>query len=273
MTDPFIAREAGRTAFGLDPAGYHASRPGYPAWVFEVLQAQCRLGPDTAALEIGAGTGKATRHLLDLGARPLTAVEPDPRLASFLSAANPDPALTVMVSTFEQAELGTGAYDLAVSATAFHWLEEDAALAKIARLLRPGGWWAAFWNVFGDDKRPDPFHEATRELLAGPSSPSTGERDVPFALDTEARLSAIRTTGAFDFAEGMMRDWSLTLDAEQVMGLYATYSNINLRPDRDAILAELGRIARDDFVGRVTRNMTTSLFIARRADPVLSLSG
>jgi hypothetical protein len=59
-----------------------------------------------------------------------------------------------------------------VSATAFHWLDEDPALVKIASLLRPGGWWAAIWNVFGDDSRPDPFHEATKELLEAPSSPS-----------------------------------------------------------------------------------------------------
>ena len=42
------------------------------------------------------------------------------------------------------------------------------------------------------------------------------------------------------------------------------YSNINIRPDREAVLAELGRIARDEFRGRVTRNMTTSVYIARR---------
>jgi hypothetical protein len=36
------------------------------------------------------------------------------------------------------------------------------------------------------------------------------------------------------------------------------------RPDREAVLAELRRIARDQFQGRVTRNMVTSLYVARR---------
>jgi hypothetical protein len=49
------------------------------------------------------------------------------------------------------------------------------------------------------------------------------------------------------------------------MALYGTYSNVNVRPDRDAVLAELGRIARDEFGGRIIRNMTTSLYVARRA--------
>jgi len=57
--------------------------------------------------------------------------------------------------------------------------------------------------------------------------------------------------------------WTLTLDAEQTVALYATYSNINIRPDKDAVLAELGRIARTEFGGRVTRNIVTSIYIAR----------
>ncbi len=157
------------------------------------------------------------------------------------------------------------AFDLGVCATAFHWVEEDAALAKIARLLRPGGWWAAFWNVFGDDSRPDPFHEATRDLLGEPSNPAAGERGIPFGLDAEARLAALQRSGAFDIVDTRMSRWSLVLDPDQTVALYATYSNINARPDREAVLAELRRIARDVFGGRVVRNMTTSLYVARRA--------
>jgi SAM-dependent methyltransferase len=203
--------------------------------------------------------------MLDLGANPLIAVEPDSRLAEFLRKNNPDPALTVIISAFEDADLEECAFDLGVSATSFHWLEEDAALKKIARLLHPGGWWAAFWNLFGDDSRPDPFHLATKELLDGPASPSAGERGLPFGLDGEARLAALRGSGAFEVAESQTHTWSLALNAEQTVSLYATYSNINVRPDREAVLAELGRIAHEEFGGSVVRNMTTALYIARRA--------
>src|ERR1700761_1436733 len=72
----------GRVAFGEDPDSYHATRPAYPAWVFEVLRERCHLTPGTSTFEIGAGTGLATRPLLDLGANPLLAIEPDPRLAA-----------------------------------------------------------------------------------------------------------------------------------------------------------------------------------------------
>ena len=64
---------------------------------------------------------------------------------------------------------------------------------------------------------------------------------------------------AFDSVEHRTSAWSLILDPEQTVALYATYSNISIRPDREAVLTELGRIAHDEFHGRVTRNMVTSL--------------
>jgi SAM-dependent methyltransferase len=264
MKESPMDRQFGRQAFGSDPRSYHAARPAYPDWVFEILRERCGLEPKVTVFEIGPGTGTATRRLLELGANPLVAVEPDDRLASFLRETIGDAALTVVNSTFEEAALREASFDLGLSATAFHWLDEDLAVAKVAKLLRPGGWWAMVWNVFGDQHRPDPFDEATKILLDSPVSPSAGTGDVPFALDAEARLAALKRTHAFDSIEYQTTPWSLILDPDQTVALYATYSNINIRPDREAVLAELGRVARDQFHGRVIRNMITSLYVARR---------
>lgn len=264
MAKPLIDLNFGRQAFGLDPLNYHTARPAYPYWVFKLLRERCALKKDTAVFEIGAGTGLATEHLLQLGANPLVGIEPDDRLAGFLRNNLPDKALTVVHSTFEDVVLKDNSFDLGFCATAFHWLNEDTALKKIAGLLRPGGWWAMVWNVFGDSHRPDPFHEATRLLLDGPSSPSEGSGNLPFALDVESRLAAMERTQYFDAIEHKTSQWSLILNPDQTVALYSTYSNINIRKDREEVLAELGRIARDQFGGRVTRNMSTSLYIARR---------
>jgi phospholipid N-methyltransferase len=82
MAESGIDRSFGRRAFGTDPASYHSVRPPYPEWVFETLVERCGLTDGTAAFEIGAGTGTATRRLLDLGASPLIAIEPNPSLAA-----------------------------------------------------------------------------------------------------------------------------------------------------------------------------------------------
>ena len=264
MNKPVIDQKFGRQAFGGDPAGYHAARPPYPDWVFETLIAHDCFATGNATFEIGPGTGIATHKLLHIGADPLIGIEPDIRLATFLQNSIGRTELNVITETFEDSVLEDHSFDLGFCATAFHWLNEDTALAKVASLLKPGGWWAMVSNNFGDHLTPNTFHEATKLLLGGPSSPSEGATGIPFALDTEARFAALNRTGAFDLMEHRMDRWSFVLDPEQVVALYSTFSNITIRPDKEAVLSELGRIASDEFGGRVTRNIVTTLYLARR---------
>ena len=262
-----IARSFGRQAFGEDPANYDAARPDYPDWVFEILRERCGLGPGCATFEVGAGTGKATRALLAAGADPLFAIEPDARLAGYLRASLVSPALQVVNATFESAEPPRASFDLGLAATSFHWIDALKGLNKVAALLRPGGWWAMVWNVFGDDDRPDPFHEATDALLNdGPKSPSQAAQGTANALRTNDWLSAFGRCGAFEDIASRIERWELVIDPDQVVALYSTYSNIAAYPadERREVLAELRRIAADTFAGRVVRNMVTILYTARK---------
>ena len=182
---------------------------------------------------MGAGTGTATRPLLERGAQPLIAVEPDARLAAHLRRHAGAAGLTIVEAPFEDADLPTGAFDLGVCATAFHWLDEARALAKVATLLKPGGWWAMVWNVFGDPDRDDAFHEASRALLEdGPRSPGNGgPGGVPFALHVNDRRSAFGRRLEFADLTCERQSWDLVLDPDQVVALYATYSDITARPE------------------------------------------
>jgi SAM-dependent methyltransferase len=215
--------------------------------------------------EIGPGTGLATRRLLEAGAR-VVAIEPDARLAARLKECSPE--VTIVNATFEDATLDAGTFDLGCAATSFHWMEQLPALAKVATLLRRGGWWAAWWNVFGDLERPDPFHDATQVLLAPmQTTPSSNpNRKHPFALDNEARLADLGADRLFeDIAVEQLR-WTLVLDPGQVRALYATYSQFSVlaEAERDRILDGLAEIAAREFGGRVERNMVTAMYTAQR---------
>jgi ubiquinone/menaquinone biosynthesis C-methylase UbiE len=265
-----LARSAGRTAFGLDPAGYDAARPGYPKEVYSILTTRCGLRPGRRIFEIGGGTGLATRELLRLGADALTIVEPDARLAHYLedSLGRQRRKVSIVVAAFEEADLPASSFDLGVSATAFHWMNERTALRKVARLLKPGGWWAAWWNVFGDASRPTPFHRALdplfRELPASPSSEPSNR--VPFAVDQQARERALENAGTFCRTSSTIVRWSLPLDTPRLTALYATYSPISTLPARKRrwFLSELGKIANERFGGRVTLRMRTPIYTAQR---------
>jgi SAM-dependent methyltransferase len=263
---PRLDRSVGRDFFGLDPETYDAVRPGHPDEVYDVLRDRCGLAPGSKVLEMGPGTGKATRRLLDLGAGPLVAIEPDPALADYLRTAFGD-RVEVRVTTLEDAELEPGEYDLAAAASAFHWVEEDAGLEKLRGTVRPRGWVALWWTSFGDELRPDPFSRALDPLFEdiphGPSGPSEGRP--PFARDAEHRLAALAKAG-FDEPAHLDVRWSREWDTSGIRGLYSTFSPLSvLEPERrNEFLDSVARVAEVEFGGRVERPLVTSLYTARR---------
>src|SRR5206468_8978344 len=134
------------------------------------------------------------------------------------------------------------------AATSFHWVNEGAALKKVAELLRPGGWWAMWWQVFGDPDEEDPFHHATEGIMSKlKGNPSGGQSGRPsFALDSEARVAALREVGEFEEIEFEIHRTNHVLDGLGIRRLYATFSEIG-RLDADyarEVLDELEQIAR-----------------------------
>jgi SAM-dependent methyltransferase len=260
----------GRRLFGRDPSCYHNARLRYPQRVFDILQNRCGLRTSTRTFEIGPGTGLASERLLQLGASPLVAVEPDKRLANFLSAnlGRKTSNLKVRVATFERVKLPLEWFDLGVSASAFHWVNERVALRKIVRNLRQGGWWAMWWNLFSDGSRTDEFHKATRFLLQeldrSPSSPT--EQRPPFALDRELRIANLKAVNAFENIEAETISDTVLFGTERMMQLYSTLSPISrLEPvKRQRLLYRLGEIAERQYGGKVEIRVLTPIYTAQR---------
>jgi SAM-dependent methyltransferase len=264
-----IERSAGRSTFGGDPEKYDWARHAYPDAIYQALREICGLKPGARTFEVGPGTGIATRELLALGAAPLVAIEPDARLASYLESVSPGVTgkLRVMNAAFEDADLPDASFDLGVSATAFHWLDQGPALAKAHRLLRPGGWWAMWWNHYGDPMNHTEFDRATEHLFAGtPGSPSQGAKGKPpFAFDADGRIADLQAAGFIDVQRMTMRS-TFTFETARFVALHSTFSVVlHLSADRrSALLSELARIIDTDFGGKVERALVTPLYMARR---------
>jgi SAM-dependent methyltransferase len=256
----------GRRLFGNDPKTYAEARPDYPDALYERLITRCGLRPGISVFEIGPGPGLATRRLLNLGASPLRAIEPDPRLATFLRETIETGSLEIEQVSFDEAMLPEAAFDLGVAATSFHWLEQGSALAKVYRSLKPGGWWAMWWNNFGPEE-PDEFQQATDHLFEKTAdSPSwSREKRIPFAFDRDSRLRDLTATG---FQDTEIEVWSSSLiyDTARLVALYSTYSPIQaLEHDaRRDFLNNLAQITDEQFGGRVERPLLTVLYTGQR---------
>lgn len=261
-----IHHHEGRIAFGNNSSAYDAARPPYPDELFTALLEQGALFAGAHTLEIGPGNGLATKRLLAMHATPLTLVEPDQRFSDILSGFVGDNC-RVVYAPFEAVTLDPASFDLAVIATAYHWLDPHTRVAKLARIVKPGGFVALLWNVFQDTTRADPFHEATKALLSGlANSPSGAPDQLPFALDQQAREKEFSASGCFRLAVYVEHRWTLTLDTERVVKLYEGFSSIArlAAPERTAILDALARIAERQFHGVVERHMTSPLYLFER---------
>ena len=122
------------------------------------------------------------------------ALEPDAALAEYMSSTVQD--VDIRVEVIEDADLPAVSFDIAIAATAFHWIDPVIGHRKVFEALKPSGWWAMWWNVFGDPTQPDPFHEATLRLLErlgrGPAAGAGGFW--PFALEEDGQISPIVKT-------------------------------------------------------------------------------
>jgi SAM-dependent methyltransferase len=256
---------ARRWSFDREADAYARWRPGYPDRLYAILERVCGLGPEATVLEIGPGAGQATRELLARGAQ-VTAVELGGNMTERLRAEFPD--LTVINADVTAVDLPDAAFDLAVCATSLHWLDAAEAVPKIAPALRPGGWLAAWWTVFGNTSRPTPFRERLVPMLDErlPSPPES--HLTPRALQTEARVRELTAGGWFTHVETEQLRWSLNFTPDEIAGLFATFPNISGHPDRDAILTDIAALATEHaHDGKITENYFVALYLARRTPP------
>jgi len=122
---------------------YDRARPGYPLEAVEFAVQPLRDRPGLRALDVGAGTGKLTRQLCAAGIATI-AVEPAPGMLKVLK--HTVSRAQVLAGSAEELPLPDASVDLVTVGQAFHWFDLDRALPELARVLRPGGRLALFYN-------------------------------------------------------------------------------------------------------------------------------
>jgi SAM-dependent methyltransferase len=127
-------------SFGAIAKAYERFRPGYPAELVDVVLTYAGQ-PVLTALEIGAGTGKATRLFAQRGVT-VTATEPDGAMLAELLTHVPA-TVRAMQSAFENLPLSQS-YGLVYAAAALHWTKPAGRWSRMAALLEPGGVFASF---------------------------------------------------------------------------------------------------------------------------------
>jgi SAM-dependent methyltransferase len=130
-----------KTAFADCVADFAAGRPDYPAELSRVIMQRLGLAPRALVADVGAGTGIATKLLLDAGLRVMP-IEPDDAMRA---EGERQLGIPFRAGTAEATGLADASVDAVIAAQAFHWFDAPRALAEWRRVLRGGGL-AIFWN-------------------------------------------------------------------------------------------------------------------------------
>jgi SAM-dependent methyltransferase len=206
-------------SFGAIAEEYRRFRPGPPAAAVEwIVPERC----DTA-VDIGAGTGALTAHLVRHAPRVI-AVEPDRRMSAVLGSLVTDAVVTT--GRAEQLPLRDGTVDVVAGASMWHWVDEERAATEVARVLRPGGVLGLLWS--GPDR--------TEGWLANLLTASRGEAPVnELAARSRQRRQRVNLPAHLPFAEPetQVLRWSLSVTPEQIIGLARTYSGFIVLPEAE----------------------------------------
>lgn len=265
MTD--AERERLRSTFGADADLYDRARPGYPPQLFDDLAVLAELSPQSRVLEIGCGTGQATRSIAQLGCT-VVAVELSPEMAAVAERnLRHLPNVTIEVTPFETWTPPPAiSLDLVVSATAFHWVDPAVRVQKAADLLHIGGTLAVIHtdHIAGGTRRFFVDAQSCYERFDPTTTPGWRQPTAADILDDPSEIDSSRRFGAVRFRR---YEWEQEYPTRGYLDLLTTYSPIRVMPEsaRNGLLACLGRLIDRNHGGRIRKRYLTRMAVARKA--------
>lgn len=208
---------------------YEKYRPQYVPALFKTLIDYANIDGKSFALEVGIGTGQATRPILETGCQ-VTAIELGDKLADYSrNKFREYNNLDIKNIPFEEYEGDQDSFDLIYSATAFHWIPVELGFPKLFNLLKPGGAIALFWNRAFVGKEDDPLHQAIQQIYTELRPDSTYKVLRYETKRYESTISNILTYGFTDLEFRLLHN-ERQFDAEEYIALLQTYSDHAMLP-------------------------------------------
>jgi len=253
-----------RSVFDLAASAYDAARPSYPAAMYDQMEHLTGRLADQVVLDWGAGTGIASRQLAERGARVIS-LDIGEQMLRMAKARSPQSACVLADGNLMPA--GASSADLVAFAQSWHWFDQRVAAAEVARVLKPGGHWAAWWNRA--KAVAEPWFEEYEQLVLA-SCPNYqwlhagDDQMVPDWADEQVAARA-RMEPAGTFVVPWTREVSV---ADWITDNRSKSYFIDLEPTfRESVLDRVAAIIATQFPeGQMTVPYVTALVLARKAD-------
>lgn len=252
---------------------YAKFRPGYPDELYRMLFAYIPIDALSNVVEVGIGSGQASQPVLETGCA-LTAVECGENFSRLCRETFAGyKRFSVITDKFEHVDFPDTQYDLVYSATAFHWVPEEAGYRKVYDMLKSGGAFARFANhPYRDKGNPalsaeiDELYVRYYDAYYGRDRGTGGETAKEYSEGQAAALAQIAGKYGFTDIRHAMFYRTRTFSAEEYVELLGTYSDhIAIEESiRKEFFAEIGK-AINRHGGVFTLYDTIDLELARKS--------
>jgi len=263
-----------RTHFDEIVVNYDKARPEYPDKLFKDVFEYAGAKKSMKALEIGAGTGKAALPFLNAG-YDITAVEMGANMSEFLlEKFRVYKNFNVINSTFEDALLEDGIYDLIYAASAFHWVDQKIGFPKVLRLLKNNGTFALFrYNTIpsvGEELREEiqaVYEKYYSSYYTAKKRPDIKSRE-EFAQPSEILHNyGFENMGNYGFRDVQLKfyDKEMNFSADEYIALCDTLADHRGLPEENKSALYAGiKEAIEKHGGRHRENWVFQLYIGRK---------
>jgi SAM-dependent methyltransferase len=187
-----------RSRFSATAEDYHRYRPSYPAALVDFVLALPDLPSPPAVADVACGTGITTRLLAARGCE-VVGVDPNPDMLAF---ARREGGARYVQGVAEATGLPDQSFDLVTAGQAFHWFDVAAVLRELGRILRGGGWCAAFWNL----RQGGAFLDAYDRLLRQSSTEYERITTPEQAIEAIRRSPGVTSVREAEFANAQRFD-------------------------------------------------------------------
>ena len=154
-------------------------------------------------------------------------------------------------SSFEEWPLAASAFDIVVSASAFHWIQPEVGYPKVAGALRDDGYFVLLWN-----KEPQPNSDVCqlfKEIYSQHGLPSLGRFETEITQQQALKALAQPAIDSQLFKEVSSKQVKMEVKytVEEYLLLLSSFSPyLNLEESRrNSLFAKLRRKINDDLMG------------------------
>lgn len=242
---------------------YNAVRPRYPEALFSTLIDITNLGANAKLLEIGAGTGQATKPLAEDGFQ-ITAIELGSSLAEVAKQELRDYTNVQVINTsFEEAEFLPRTFDLVFAATSFHWIDPSVKYSKTHELLKDSGNLAIIHTHHVSDEKGDRFFYDSQPIYERYNFLDNPKPILP--TNKELKPDEINEH-LFRLVHFQLFPIVLTYTAKNFAKLLNTYSN-HLAADKKTqqlFYQEIEDFINERFQGKIDKHFSMSLTVAQK---------